>query len=112
MFSFLCLVTIAVENYQYFSVSCPEPSMLLILSAIYQSKSSPDTCSKDVTNIIRNKCYDRSSCGFSVTSEALKINDPCSGVLKELQVLYSCGEHQRKLLIIFQSAVYMICSSS
>ncbi|CAF1249330.1 unnamed protein product [Adineta steineri] len=64
-------------------------STLTILSAIYQSKSVPRSCSEEVTKTVRDQCKTGKTCTFMVTNEILV--DDCPDTSKELQVIYTCS---------------------
>ncbi|CAF4001328.1 unnamed protein product [Adineta steineri] len=64
-------------------------STLTILSAIYQSKFVPRSCSEEVTNTVRDQCKTGKTCTFMVTDEILV--DDCPDTSKELQVIYTCS---------------------
>ncbi|UJR09453.1 hypothetical protein I4U23_013692 [Adineta vaga] len=79
-----------------FAAFCPEiPKSLTlnIITAMYRNKNEPSSDVEDVTKLVRNLCGDGNSCAFMVNDKVLP-NNLCSECPKELEVTYTCSNHQ------------------
>jgi hypothetical protein len=97
------------KRFVAFCASLPTPSILTILSAIYQVKKNPRIYSKDVTKVVRKLCALEEFCSFPATSDILT-NDLCFTCAKELEVTYTCSNQQSELQFDLEKSMRRIFS--